>query len=128
MDHLKLSNQAILKTEPLMEYWDYLPYNDDDIDYIYNRAFDDVMTDIVDWNLFPKILLKYMRKNGKKIVICASEMTHSVRTNYYYIHQKKGSIFSKRYWVYITLVYKYIFDHKLCSDRSFYKENCYKMT
>lgn len=100
--------------EPMV--YDYIPYNDDDIDYLYKRSLDDIITDEVEWLLFPKELTTIIENDGKRYINLAKKMCHSVRTQWTY---RRFGNKPKRQIVYIKLVYKYIYDHKMCLDNFF---------
>ena len=106
----------VTPVEHLKEVYDYLPYNDDDIDYLYNRNLDDIITDEVNWTCFPKEMLSIMKKNGKEFINLAERMKHSLKAQWYYYRYGNAS---KRQIVYNKLVYKYIYDHKMCLDNFF---------
>ena len=102
--------------ETTNDFDDYIPYNDDDIDYLYERRLDDIITDEVEWLLFPKELITIIERDCKVYINLAKKMCHSLREQWDY-----GRIqnIPKRRIVYIKLVYKYIYDHKLCLDNFF---------
>jgi len=98
--------------EPIKDVHDYIPYDDDDIDYLCDRNFDDIMTDTVEWSLYPKPLLSVIDSQCKSLIVLAEKMKHTLRSHYNYqrvIHDEKNP---KRLIVYKKLIYKYIYDHK----------------
>jgi len=116
--HESKSNDIL---KPRIMGYDYIPYDDDDIDYLYERHFDDIMTDEVDWTMFSKELLDIMDHDGKNYMKLATIMAHSLRTQWNYYRQKNtdSEDVAKLKHVYLKLVYKYIYDHKLCLDNFF---------
>jgi len=58
-------------------------------------------------------LITIIENEGKRYISLAKKMCHSVRTQWSYY--KFGNA-SKRQIVYSKLVYKYIYDHKMCLD------------
>jgi len=104
-----------ITNEPLKEPYEYLPYSDKCIDTIIDRNFDDLMfKDKVNWDLIPEPLLSVMESVGHRYIVLAKKMKHSLQTQYKsYAHY--GGI-PKRKHAFDKLVYKYVFDNKLCLD------------
>jgi len=106
--------------EHLKEVYDYLPYDHEDIDYLYTRNFDDILTDQVQWIFFPKELLTIMKEKGRNFIKLAKKMKHSLRKQWTYFNfENEHKRHNKRHIVYIKFVYKYIYDHQMCLDNFF---------
>jgi hypothetical protein len=88
---------------------------------LYERHLDDIMTDKVDWTMFSSELLEIMHHDGKNYMKLAKFMAHTLRTQWTYYREKDtdSKDVAKRKNVYLKLVYKYIYDHKLCMDNFF---------
>jgi hypothetical protein len=109
---------ALIETqnEHTKDVHDYIPYDDDDIDYLCDRNFSDIMTDTVEWSLYPKPLLHIIDSQCKSMIVLAQKMKHTLRSHYDYHRVTSGVKSTKRQIVYKKLLYKYIYDHKLCLD------------
>ena len=125
-DSKNIIETIVPQDEELKEVYDYIPYTDDDLDYLYARKLEDIITDEVRWTCFPNELLSIIEDDGKRYITLAKKMKHSLLTQWGYtrhcVKTGDGGEYiqePKRKVVYNKLVYKYIYDHKMCLNNFF---------